>query len=98
MPRSYRYIKEYEQEIVELKKQGKTNQEIRKTLLTVGIFLRLKSAHCVKRLTLQKESSKTDRGLRKALKRKRHLSVNGTSPKEHRSKKNIMKGGRCYER
>ena len=28
MPRKYRYIKEYEQEIVELKKQGKTNQEI----------------------------------------------------------------------
>ena len=28
MPRSYRYIKEYEQEIVKLKKQGRTNQEI----------------------------------------------------------------------
>ena len=28
MPRSYRHIKEYEQEIVKLKKQGKTNQEI----------------------------------------------------------------------
>ena len=32
MPRKYRYIKEYEQEIVELKKQGKTNQLSHHTL------------------------------------------------------------------
>ena len=28
MPRSYRHIKEYESEILELKLQGKTNREI----------------------------------------------------------------------
>ena len=28
MPRSYRHIKEYENEILELKRQGKTNREI----------------------------------------------------------------------
>lgn len=28
MPRSYRHIKEYESEILELKSQGKTNREI----------------------------------------------------------------------
>ena len=32
MPRKYRYIKEYEQEIVELKKQGKTNQENKRNI------------------------------------------------------------------
>ena len=50
------------------------------------------------KITLQNALSRTDRGLRKVLNRKRHLSVNGTSPKELRSKKNIMKGGKYYER
>ena len=35
MPRSYRHIKEYEKEILELKKQGLTKREIDKNLVLV---------------------------------------------------------------
>ena len=39
MPRSYRHIKEYEREILELKAQGKTLREIGAVQSGVAIFL-----------------------------------------------------------